>query len=303
MRERRHKTHLRVQFSTKFNGAVIPQLLKLPDYSLYQVLYSVFFHGWHLNILFNNRTIAENQAISCSELLVLIMSSLLQTNLHAVDAEIKHISFNELRKPDMSTNAKLLNLREVLTDLVAVAKETSLFVPTQVKQFYNEIYQIAAACDHLDFRTPVEKLQRIQEDAADLQRFLMDSFQLLMSSISVIETQNGLEQNMISTEQAARGAKLTQLAFIYVPLSFVTSIFGMNIKEVNDSPLSVWVCFVALVIVAVATALVFGGYEAKKVYEARRTEASAEPGELRSRLPREVGDAEKARVVAREGQV
>jgi hypothetical protein len=35
-------------------------------------------------------------------------------------------------------------------------------------------------------------------------------------------------------EQAARTAKLTQLAFVYIPLTFVTSIFGMNVRELSD---------------------------------------------------------------------
>lgn len=281
MRKRRHRTDLRVQFSTTRNGAVISQLLKLPDYSLYQVFYSVFKHGWHLNILFNDHNQPEC-AINRSELLVLIMSSLLQTNLQAVDAEVKHISFNELREPDMSTNDKLLNLREVLSDLATGAKDTSQCVPTSVKEFYNGLYHGAGKCDHLDFRSPVEKLCQIKEDAADLQRFLMDSFQLLMSSISVIESKNGTEQNKMSSEQAARGAKLTQLAFIYVPLSFVTSIFGMNVKEVNDSPLSVWVCFVALIIVAAATALVFGWYEVRKIHKERKANAVGGDDDIRS---------------------
>jgi hypothetical protein len=39
-----------------------------------------------------------------------------------------------------------------------------------------------------------------------------------------------------------------------VPLSFVTGIFGMNVKEINGSPLSVWTAAVALIIVTLLTA-------------------------------------------------
>ena len=58
--------------------------------------------------------------------------------------------------------------------------------------------------------------------------------------------------------QAVRTAKLTQLAFIYIPLSFVTSIFGMNVRELSDPVPPIWVCVVTLVIVAAATAAIFG---------------------------------------------
>jgi hypothetical protein len=62
----------------------------------------------------------------------------------------------------------------------------------------------------------------------------MDTFQLLMSTINTLDAQTSLEQ-------AARGSRLTWLAFIYAPLSFVTGMYGMNVKEINGSPVSAWV--------------------------------------------------------------
>jgi Mg2+ and Co2+ transporter CorA len=66
-------------------------------------------------------------------------------------------------------------------------------------------------------------LQDILEQANVLEKFLMDSFTLLMSSISVLEAG-------FIREQAQQSQMITRLAFLYVPLSFVTSIFGMNVK-------------------------------------------------------------------------
>jgi Mg2+ and Co2+ transporter CorA len=47
---------------------------------------------------------------------------------------------------------------------------------------------------------------------------------------------------------------LTWLAAVYVPLSFVTGIFGMNLRELNDSTLPVWVCLEVLGVVLLVTA-------------------------------------------------
>lgn len=120
---------------------------------------------------------------------------------------------------------------------------------------------ISGLKDHLGFQSPVDRLITIKREARDLERFLMDSFQLLMSSISVLETQRGAEQALISIEQAARTTRLTQLAFIYVPLTFVTSIFGMNVKEISEPLPPLWVCFVTLAVVAAGTAALLGGIE------------------------------------------
>lgn len=35
---------------------------------------------------------------------------------------------------------------------------------------------------------------------------------------------------------AIRGQRLTRLAFLYIPMSFVTGVFGMNVMEINGSP-------------------------------------------------------------------
>jgi Mg2+ and Co2+ transporter CorA len=193
----------------------------------------------------------------------LISASLHRNNFDAIDEEIKAISFKELRDPVMQTeaNAKLLTLREALSKLATETADASKYVPSHVKLFYKKIYDKADARDTLDFHSPVERLAAINKQARELEKFLMDSFQLLMSSISVVETQRAadqaklsMQQAKLSMEQADRTAKLTQLAFVYIPLSFVTSVFGMNIRELSDPVPPIWVCGVTLVVVAMATA-------------------------------------------------
>ena len=79
-----------------------------------------------------------------------------------------------------------------------------------------------------------------------LEKFLMDSFTLLMSSISVMEAGS-------IKEQAQQGQMITRLACLYVPLSFVTGIFGMNVKEINGSSLPMWVPVAAFLVVGACT--------------------------------------------------
>jgi Mg2+ and Co2+ transporter CorA len=97
---------------------------------------------------------------------------------------------------------------------------------------------------------PIQDLQRIYDEAVKLEVFLMETFQLLMSSINIQDSQ-------ASIKQTRRSTRLTQLAFIYVPLSFVTSLFGMNIKELNGSVLDLRAVFVCVIAVALTTAIVF----------------------------------------------
>jgi Mg2+ and Co2+ transporter CorA len=74
-------------------------------------------------------------------------------------------------------------------------------------------------------------------------------------------------------QQAQRATLLTILAVIYLPLTFVTAIFGMNIKEINDSGPRFWVCIVGLLVIGGVTAASFFGYRYwRRDHDAREAE-------------------------------
>jgi len=89
-------------------------------------------------------------------------------------------------------------------------------------------------------------LREIMEQTNVLEKFLMDSFTILMNSIGVMEAES-------IKEQAQQGQMITRLAFLYVPLNFVTGILGMNVKEINGSPLPMWVPVAAFLVVSTCT--------------------------------------------------
>jgi len=85
--------------------------------------------------------------------------------------------------------------------------------------------------------------------------------------------------------QSRRATLLTLLAAFYLPLTLVTGIFGMNIKEfdVKKPPFSL--CFGALFAVIAVTAIFYGLYRylplAFRKSEKRETRPRAEPSHLR----------------------
>src|SRR5947207_12546162 len=58
-----------------------------------------------------------------------------------------------------------------------------------------------------------------------------------------------LMESEVSIDQGGRTKKLTQLAFIFILLSLVTSIFSMNISILKSGETKVWVVLVTAVIV------------------------------------------------------
>lgn len=67
------------------------------------------------------------------------------------------------------------------------------------------------------------------------------------------QSQRSIEMSRLSIEESKRVKLLTILAFIFVPLSLSTSVFGMNIQQIDQSGPSWWVVIItAAVITAVA---------------------------------------------------
>lgn len=71
-------------------------------------------------------------------------------------------------------------------------------------------------------------------------------------------------------KQAKRATLLTILAVIYLPLTLVTGIFGMNVKQINDATPELWACFIGLVIITGVTAAGYFGYWYWRKYRDRR---------------------------------
>lgn len=231
----------------------MPRLVSQNQYSVFENLKAFCQHAWHRRVLFDMREHIEGQygirhtldVLPWSPLIYLLVSNLWEENLRYLDKEIKRISFRELRNPELNINSVLHDRREDLASVKEGLAETEMYFPAQVYKYFGI---------HPDWRslprTQKGNLERLIDTATKLEAFLMETFQLFMSSVSV-------QDSHLSNAQARRGSQLTFLAFVYVPLSFVTGIYGMNIKQINSSGLNIWVCFVTLVPVTILTGMVF----------------------------------------------
>lgn len=183
-------------------------------------------------------------------------------NFQSLKAEIYHISFHDIRDPKEYTNEELHDARKYLEQLRSEAAITFRSMSSMDTELFEHLPPPL---------NPIGILKHVLEDAADLQAFLNDTFQLLMSSLTVRESRLNIEQARLSAEQARRNAWLTQLASIYLPLSVVTSIFGMNLKEINGGPEFWWVILVFIMLMIITA----GIYYALRIVERKREERKA----------------------------
>ena len=97
--------------------------------------------------------------------------------------------------------------------------------------------------------------QRALQDAEQQVRTLAQKMSYRASMASLRESQMAIEQAKIGIQQNERVKRLTQLAFIFIPLSFVTSLFGMNITALGTGSATVWMVVVSIIITYVVITL------------------------------------------------
>lgn len=253
------KVRLYLPLSLNRGGLVLPQLFGLHEHSLYDCLDRFLSHDWHLRVLLDT----GDEILTTPEVFFyLLVSSTWETNLRYLEVEIKRIGLEEIRKPTTAINNMLHDRREDLDSLRSLVNLAIRYMPKSVSDSFN------ALRGGLELRymgLPDRRLQDIIDRSQSLEKFLMASFSLLISSTSLMEAEAAVQQGI-------RAQRLTVLAFLYIPLSFVTGIFGMNVKEINGSSLPIWVAIVTLVVTLLVTATVFALFIG---WENRRSTTSA----------------------------
>lgn len=94
-----------------------------------------------------------------------------------------------------------------------------------------------------------QEIIELNENVQDLQRRSEQTMNLLVSSMT-------LAQSSMVIEQTSGINKLTELAFFFIPISFITSVFSMQVYELTSGPPRIWTWGLSLSVVALTTYLI-----------------------------------------------
>ncbi|KAH8736357.1 hypothetical protein BGZ61DRAFT_527317 [Ilyonectria robusta] len=94
-----------------------------------------------------------------------------------------------------------------------------------------------------------EELEALAEDLRSLQARADQTLNFLVAS-------TGISQSSLVIDQTSGINKITELAFFFVPLSFITSVFSMQVLELTDAPPHMWTWGVALAVAFLATYII-----------------------------------------------
>ena len=96
--------------------------------------------------------------------------------------------------------------------------------------------------------------------------------QILMSRAGIVESNKAIEQAKVVT-------KLTRLAFVFIPLGFVSSFFGMNLRPFVAGPaFSIWLFFAvsAPMVLLLLASMTWSMQDVFRIFQGSRTRRMAE---------------------------
>ena len=187
---------LRIPNAISRGGVLLPRQLSTGQLTVFGCLKSFFQHLWHLRVLFNTRQIGldpldrdtvdpSRNVLPSTPFLYLLSSSLHEDNLRYLAKEIKTISFKHIRNPSLEINTILHDRREDLATLKDSLVEATMWVPTSVERYFAVHPYWVSVNGTGRSMSPILHLKQIIEEATKLQAFLMETFQLFMSSVAV----------------------------------------------------------------------------------------------------------------------
>ncbi|KAI1353267.1 hypothetical protein F5Y01DRAFT_64419 [Xylaria sp. FL0043] len=109
-----------------------------------------------------------------------------------------------------------------------------------------------------EYKDLVRRFGCIERQISRTEALARDYLQHQVGMLSLEESRSSIKQAKAAFEEGKRTKLITVLAIFFVPISLSTSVFGMNIHELNDSGQSVWVFILTTALIVAATITIWG---------------------------------------------
>lgn len=199
---------------------------------------------WRLSM---GETISIEQRELCQEDPFAFMADLLETSALSWTRLLSYLQ-TEIADLQIDFKGYFSLGREKGLDLLQSEKE----ILSRASKYFAEVISFlvdrksffTAECSKAEDRKRVDEIaarllkdfEFLRQEADRLSRDRSEGISILMSTMSIRESRKGLED-------ARRVRLVTYLAFVFIPLSFVSSVFGMNVREFSNPGPGIWLFF------------------------------------------------------------
>jgi hypothetical protein len=191
-----------------------------------------------------------------------------QENLNYLKETFRRRRFVALARPGMRTYLPLIDLRQQIVGMRDHLPRAQMESDAYDKDLEGPDGLVRLS---LPLSCLSKTLSRIAEDLDKLDKELNGEIHLIIGAVTVQDS----DANKTQTERATL---LTLLAAVYLPLTLVTGIFGMNIKDISDGNPTWRHCGEVLAVTAACTIVFVLAYRQWRVW--RRAQQEKERSEF-----------------------
>jgi hypothetical protein len=172
-------------------------------------------------------------------------------NLAYLQDAFKRRRFDAVARPGMLTYLPLIQLRHLIVSMRDHLPDA--------QEACEQMTSNQGSPAWLPPTTLGKTLAQIVTEIDKLEKRLNDEIHLIIGAVTV-------QDSDANKQQSERATLLTLLAAVYLPLTLVTGIFGMNIKDINDGSPSWRACGIVLAVVAAGTIVFVLAYRQWRVW-------------------------------------
>lgn len=174
-----------------------------------------------------------------------LVASAWRHNIQCLSQRLNTLRYEAFSSPAMETYLPLISLRRTIANSRQCIAELVASSKHCLRKF--EAYHSRPAQDGM--RLSAKAFSHLVNELNGISEELNDEIHLIMGAVNI-------QDSAAMKQQAERATLLTLLAAVYLPLTLVTGIFGMNIKEINQGTPTFRACLAAFG-VASASTLIF----------------------------------------------
>lgn len=191
----------------------------------------------------------ESQAKDPLDYLFTIIHSDILNMLHLMDLALSQIGHQMLN--ETSIQQRLVHWRNLLEKFDTKLNRLEVSLPNSMSFLEGFDYGFH------DFPAFKARTTQCTITITRLQQRTEQINKLLMANMSMIESKRGIAE-------AESVTKLTELAFFFIPLTFSASILGMQVRELSESEVSLWMFFL------LAIAIMTSSYAVRLIIRSKR---------------------------------
>ena len=191
----------------------------------------------------------ERQARDPLDCLFIIIHSDTLNLLHLMDSALSQIGRQMLN--ETSIQQRLVHWRNLLENFNTELNRLEVSLQNSMSFLEGSDYGFQ------DFPAFEARKMQCIENIARLKQRTKQINKSLMANMSIIESKRGIAE-------AESVTKLTELAFFFIPLTFSASIFGMQVRELSKSEVSLWMFFL------LAIAIMTSSYAVRLIIRSKR---------------------------------